>query len=151
MMEMMNDDRPTVMVAEDSEDCRQMLMHWLSGCGFRAVCAADGWEAVKVAMREIPSLILMDLILPVLDGTEVICLLREHEELHDVPVVVITAHDTADARADASDVGCHVFITKPVDLERLEEIIRRLLYTAHLAADGIDARETPSLRVGGLS
>lgn len=79
---------------------------WLKMRNFQVVEAKDGWEAVAVALRERPNLILMDLNLPVLDGAEVTCLLREHEELHDVPVMAITAHDTADARADASDVGC---------------------------------------------
>lgn len=123
-----NNDCPTVMVVEDFEDSRHMLAQWLNTRGFRVVQAADGWEAVAVAVRERPHLILMDLNLPVLDGAEVTCLLREHEELHDVPVVAVTAHDTADARADAADVGCHAFITKPIDFDRLEQLINRLLH-----------------------
>lgn len=113
------------MVVEDFEDSRVMLGEWLKMRNFQVVEAKDGWEAVAVALRERPGLILMDLNLPVLDGTEVTCLLREHEELHDVTVVAITGHDTADARADASDVGCHAFITKPIDFDRLEQIINR--------------------------
>lgn len=123
-----DNDGHTVMVVEDFEDSRLMLGEWLKIRNFKVVEAKDGWEAVAVALRERPGLILMDLNLPVLDGAEVTCLLREHEELNDVPVVAITAHDTADARADASDVGCHAFITKPIDFDCLEQILNRHFY-----------------------
>ncbi len=122
-----NDRLQTVMIVEDFDDIRKMLAQWLSTQNFRVVQAADGWEAVKVAVRERPGLILMDLNLPVLDGVEVTGLLREHEEFRDVPVVAITAHDTADSRADASEVGCNEYVTKPIDFDRLERIINRLL------------------------
>lgn len=122
-----NDRLPTVMIVEDFDDTRQMLAQWLATQNFRVVQAADGWEAVKVAVRERPGLILMDLNLPVLDGVEVTCLLREHEEFRDVSVVAITAHDTTDSRADASEVACNEYVTKPIDFDRLERIINRLL------------------------
>ena len=122
-----NNTRSTVMVVEDFADTRLMLEQWLSRRGFRVVHAKDGWEAVGVAVRERPDLILMDLNLPVLDGVEVTCLLREHEELRDVPIVAITAHDTAEARADASDAGCNAYIAKPVDFDELDRVVRQIL------------------------
>lgn len=73
-----NNSLPTIMIVEDFDDTRQMLAQWLSTQNFRVVEAKDGWEAVGVAVHERPGLILMDLNLPVLDGVEVICLLREH-------------------------------------------------------------------------
>ncbi len=105
-----------------------LMGEWLKMRNFQVVEAKDGWEAVAVELRERANLIPWIWISPVLDGAEVTCLLREHEELHDVPVVAITAHDTADARAGASDVGCHAFITMPIDSDRLEQITNRHFY-----------------------
>jgi CheY-like chemotaxis protein len=126
------DSRATIMVVEDFADSREMLAQWLMVRDFRVVHAVDGWEAVKVALQERPHLILMDLHLPVLDGTEVTCLLSEQDGLRDIPVVAVTAHDTADSRADASDAGCVEYVTKPVDFDRLDGIISRLLHGGQL-------------------
>lgn len=115
------------MVVEDFEDNRVMLEQWLVIQGFRVVHACNGWEAVDVALRERPQLILMDLNLPLLDGTEAACLLRDDVELSEVPIIALTAYDSADARADASDVGFDDYLTKPIDFQRLKQLINSLL------------------------
>lgn len=121
-----NGDR-TVMVVEDFRDTRLMLKEALEGKGYRVVEAVDGWEAVGLATRVRPDLILMDLHLPVLDGVEAACLLREHGEFTDVPMIAITAHDSADSRADARDVGFDEYVTMPIDFDRLGPLIERFL------------------------
>jgi CheY-like chemotaxis protein len=122
-----NNSNHTVMVVEDFRDARAMLKDALETKGYRVVEAADGWEAVGLATRNRPDLILMNMHLPVLDGVEAACLLREHGEFSDVPMIAITAHDSADSRADAADCGFDGYVTKPIDLDRLEPLIERLL------------------------
>jgi two-component system cell cycle response regulator DivK len=117
----------TVLVVEDFPDTRMMLRQALEMHGFRAVEAANGWEAVAVAMREHPRLILMDLHLPVLDGFETTCLLREHPETRDVPIIAVSAYDSIDDHADAKDAGITAYVTKPVDVGELLDLISRLL------------------------
>jgi DNA-binding response OmpR family regulator len=117
---------PTVLIVEDFADTRHFLEHWLNKRNFRVVQACDGWEAVDVAMRERPALILMDINIPVLDGIEVACLLREGQSTQ-VPIIAITAHDSADYRAEAEEVGFDEYLTKPIDFDRLESAIHRLL------------------------
>lgn len=117
----------TILIVEDFADTRVMLRQALSACGFRVVEASNGWEAVKVAMRERPRLILMDLHMPVLDGFETTCLLREHPEMCDVPIIAVSAYDSGDDHADAEDAGITAYVTKPVDIEDLQDLIRRLL------------------------
>jgi two-component system, cell cycle response regulator DivK len=116
-----------ILVVEDFNDTRFMTKQWLEMRGYRVVEAINGWEAVEIALREDPDLILMDLNLPVLDGFSVTCLIREREELRDVPVIAITAYDSPDCRADAFDAGCNEYITKPFDFEELEKSIKRLI------------------------
>jgi two-component system cell cycle response regulator DivK len=123
----MADTPATVLIVEDFEDSRVFLETWLTRRNFRVVQASDGWQAVDVAMRERPSLILMDINLPVLDGIEVACLLRENQAIEDVPIVAMTAYDSADCRADVADVGFDDFVTKPINFEHLEAVIRRLI------------------------
>lgn len=120
----------TVMVVEDFRDGRVMLKGALETKGYRVVEAADGWEAVGLATRVRPDLILMNLRLPVLDGVEAACLLREHGEFNDVPMIAITADDSADSRADAADCGFDESVTRPIDLDRLGPLIDRLLEAA---------------------
>lgn len=119
---------PTIMVVEDNDDTRFMLRKALEMKGYRVIEAVDGWEAVQVATRERPDLILMDLNLPVLDGITATDILRGNEELKGVPVVAITAHNTTDSRVDAGEAGCAEYLAKPIDIDQLQSLVARLLH-----------------------
>jgi CheY-like chemotaxis protein len=117
----------TIMVVEDFEDNRFMMRRLLEMSGYRVVEAEDGQEAVELATRELPNLILMDLSLPVLDGLAATRRIREHAELRMVPIVAVSAHDTADFHADALAAGCNEYVTKPIDFDQLDDLLDRLL------------------------
>jgi len=117
----------TVMVVEDFEDNRFMMRRLLEMSGYHVLEAINGEEAVKLAERERPDLILMDLSLPLLDGLAATRRIREVEELRDVPIVAVSAHDTADFHADALAAGCNDYVTKPIDFDQLESLLTRLL------------------------
>lgn len=118
---------PTVMVVEDFEDNRFMMRRLLEMSGYRVLEAINGEEAVELAHRERPQLILMDLSLPQLDGLAATRRIRQHADLRDVPIVAVSAHDTADFHADALAAGCNDYVTKPIDFDQLEELLTRLL------------------------
>ncbi len=126
---MKNSARPTVLVVDDFNYIRVLMRQVLEMKGYHVVEAVNGWEAVEVATREHPHLILMDINLPILDGTTAAEIIREHEELQDVPIVIITAHDTADFRADAVDVGCTAYLTKPFDIDQLQTLVASFLHS----------------------
>src|SRR5687767_4185216 len=113
----------TVMVVEDFEDNRFMMRRLLEMSGYRVVEAINGQEAVETARRELPDLILMDLSLPLLDGLAATRRIREQKELSKVPIVAVSAHDTADFHADALAAGCNEYVTKPIDFDQLEELL----------------------------
>jgi CheY-like chemotaxis protein len=117
----------TVMVVEDFEDNRFMMRRLLEMSGYQVLEAINGEEAVELAERERPSLILMDLSLPLLDGLAATRRIRQHEGLRDVPIVAVSAHDTADFHADALAAGCNDYVTKPIDFDQLEQLLNRLL------------------------
>ncbi len=124
---MTEDVSQKVMVVEDFEDNRFMMRRLLEMSGYRVVEAMNGEEAVEVARREQPNLILMDLSLPLLDGLAATRRIRQHAELRDVPIVAVSAHDTADFHADALAAGCNDYVTKPIDFDQLESLLLRLL------------------------
>ncbi len=117
----------TVMVVEDFEDNRFMMRRLLEMSGYHVLEAVNGEEAVEVALRERPGLILMDLSLPLLDGLAATRRIRQHAELRQVPIVAVSAHDTADFHADALAAGCNDYVTKPIDFDQLEALLGRLL------------------------
>jgi CheY-like chemotaxis protein len=117
----------TVLVVEDFEDNRFMMRRLLEMSGYLVLEAINGEEAVEVARRERPGLILMDLSLPLLDGLAATRRIRQHEDLRDVPIVAVSAHDTADFHADALAAGCNDYVTKPIDFDQLEALLGRLL------------------------
>jgi len=106
---------------------RFMMRKLLEMEGYRVVEARNGEEAVKVAQAENPALILMDLSLPIIDGLAATRLIRKLPALEKTPIIVVSAHDTADFQARALKAGCDRYITKPIDFERLEELIAELL------------------------
>jgi two-component system, cell cycle response regulator DivK len=117
----------TVLVVEDSTDTRNVLSFSLMRNGYKVVTAVNGEEAVQVALRERPDLILMDLNMPLMDGLAATEEIREHEELLKVPILAITAHDTYGMKEAALEAGCNGYIKKPIDFKRLDTILRRIL------------------------
>lgn len=117
----------TVLVVEDFEDNRFMMRRLLEMSGYEVVEAMNGEEAIEVARRVRPGLILMDLSLPLLDGLAATRRIRQHKELLHVPIVAVSAHDTADFHADALAAGCNDYVTKPIDFDQLEALLQRLL------------------------
>jgi two-component system cell cycle response regulator DivK len=118
-----------VLLVEDTEDNRQMMRKLLEMSGFEVVEAINGKEAVEVASRIRPEIILMDLSLPFIDGLAATRQIRSLPGMGTVPIVAVSAHDTADFHSDALAAGCNAYITKPIDYPELEEIVNDLLAT----------------------
>ena len=117
----------TVLVVEDFEDNRFMMRRLLEMSGYRVIEAVNGQEAVDKAYSERPDLILMDLSLPHLDGLAATRRIRAYDGLGKVPIVAVSAHDTADFHADALAAGCNEYVTKPIDFDQLERLLSRLV------------------------
>jgi len=116
-----------VLLVEDIEDTRLFMRLELEQHGFIVFEAADGRSAVKLAMDEVPDVILMDLSLPVMDGFSASKLIRKSQKLKDVLIIAVTAHHETDFRSDAKDSGFDAYVTKPIDINWLKELIDGLL------------------------
>jgi two-component system cell cycle response regulator DivK len=117
----------TVLIVEDSEDARYFMRLELEQLGYRVVEAENGEKAVEVAERERPDIILMDLSLPIMDGIAATEKIRSRDGFKTVPVIAVTAHQETDFRADAKAAGFDAYVTKPIDIPWLGELIEGLL------------------------
>lgn len=117
----------TVLVAEGLSDTRMFMRMALEGHGYRVVEAATGEEAVEVARRERPDLILLDLHLQGPGGLEAARRIREEAGLGGVPIVATSATESPELEAEALAAGCDIFRRQPIDFERFGEIADLLL------------------------
>lgn len=117
----------TVLIVEDSDDARYFMRLALEDMGFLIVEAENGAKAVEVAQAERPDIILMDLSLPIMDGIMATEKIRASDGLGSVPVIAVTAHQETDFREGAKAAGFNAYITKPVDIDFLSELINGLL------------------------
>jgi len=126
-MEETRPPNPTILVVEDYEDTSLAMRLALEDLGYRIHEASDGEQAVRLALRERPDVILMDLNLPVLDGLAATRHIREHPEMKNTIIVAVTAHQEPDYRSKALQAGCNAFVTKPIDFQWLSGLISSLL------------------------
>ena len=118
---------PTVLVAEDSTDTRIMLKRAFELKGYRVFEAEDGQQALDIARSHRPSLLVIDLNMPVLDGLETIRSFRKLEGEGDhTPIVAITAYDVYGMEEAVLETGSNVYLTKPLDLEELDRALKGL-------------------------
>ncbi|HZM47237.1 MAG TPA: response regulator [Burkholderiales bacterium] len=116
-----------ILYVEDIEENVYVLKARLKRAGYTVLVATNGVEGVAMAKARQPSLILMDLGLPVLDGWEATRRLKEAPETRHIPVIALSAHAMAGEREKALAAGCDEFDTKPIDFPRLLEKMRALL------------------------
>ena len=116
-----------ILLVEDSEMNRDMLARRLARRGYEVVIAVDGGQGVTLAQAEAPDLILMDMNLPVLDGSEATRQLRAAPATRSIPIIALTAHAMAGDRESALEAGCDDYDTKPIEFERLLGKIEVLL------------------------
>ena len=119
--------RGKILIADDYDEVRVMIKLNLELEGYEVLEATNGAEAVELASRARPDLILMDLNMPILDGISATRRIREDTRLRNVPIIALTAHGTSDYRLKALAAGCDEYVTRPVDLHQLESVIERLL------------------------
>ena len=116
-----------ILVVEDDADNLAMISLALQQQGYRVVTAQNGEDAISVATQTMPNLILMDINMPTLDGLGATRRIRENETLRTVPIIAVTAFSTEGFQRAAYDAGISGYLTKPIDLDRMNQLIARLL------------------------
>jgi DNA-binding response OmpR family regulator len=135
--------RALILVVDDEEPIRQLASLYLEKEGFQVACAADGPEAIELAHRERPALVVLDVMLPTIDGFEVCRRLRQDSE---VPILMLTARNEDVDKIVGLELGADDYLTKPFNpremVARVKAILRR--YES-------GQRAGPTLRLGPLT
>jgi DNA-binding response OmpR family regulator len=132
-----------VLVVEDDETLQAVLQYNLAKEGYQVMAATDGESALEMARRSPPSLVLLDLMLPKLDGLEVCRLLRRETS---VPILILTARDGEMDKVSGLDTGADDYITKPFSVKELMARVRALVRRSEMATEA----PSSSLSVGDL-
>lgn len=121
-------EKPKILVADDEPGVRLTVRRMLEK-DFAILEAVNGEEAVDIVQREKPSIILMDLMMPGMDGYTACCRIRANPATKTIPVVILTAVGHELNKKFAQELGANAYITKPFQLNDLEETINKLLQT----------------------
>ena len=138
----MSEDR--LLVVDDEPDILSVLVYHLSREGFRVATAVDGRGAIASVSEDLPDLIILDLMLPGMDGYEVLRSLRENERTADTPVILLTARRDEEERVQGFAYGADDYVTKPFSPRELVYRVRALLRRTRANA----VATTDTLRVG---
>jgi CheY-like chemotaxis protein len=124
-------DGRLVLVVEDFEDAREMYAQFFRFAGYRVLTAATGLEAMEIIKTERPDVIVMDISLPQMSGTEVTRVLKGDPATRDIPVLALSAHAGESHARAALEAGVDEYCPKPCPPEELEKRIRALLQKKH--------------------
>lgn len=118
---------PLVLVADDDAGIRNLVCEVLAEGGFRTMPAEDGEEAVRLALRHQPALIVMDVMMPNMDGYTTLTRLRGHPLTKEIPVIMLTGQVDPVYRTLSAGVGAVAHLTKPFSPRQLTETVERVL------------------------
>lgn len=123
----MKDALRTILLVEDFDDTRLMMKLWLVKNGYRVLEAETGEEAISVARRELPDLIIMDVMMPGMNGLDATQRIREYQPLRLTPIVAVSAYGADEYRSIAIEAGCNEYVSTPFEPDALAELIKTLL------------------------
>ncbi|HEX4263086.1 MAG TPA: response regulator [Verrucomicrobiae bacterium] len=116
-----------ILVVDDDQLMHRLFQHHLERAGYQMVSAMNGREAVEMAMRQPPHLIVMDIMMPETDGLAVLRELRKNDSTKSIPVIIITASSHVMMRKEAEVCGAAMFLNKPFSPTQLLNEIRRIV------------------------
>ena len=116
-----------ILLVDDFDDTRLMLKLWLMKNGYQVIEAERGEEAIALAQSEHPDLIIMDMMMPGLNGLDATRRIREDQSLEQTPIVAVSAYGADEYRDKAISAGCTEYVSTPVDPEELGDLIKKLL------------------------
>jgi len=122
-------DKQTILVVDDEQDLLDLIEYNLKKEGFDVLKAEDGKEGIKMARKHSPDLILLDIMMPKMDGLEAVEVIRNDEELKRIPIIFLTARGDEKTEVEGLNKGGDDYITKPISttklISRIKAVLRR--------------------------
>ena len=116
-----------ILVVDDEPDVASLLTLMLKSQGYHVIAAGDGQEALEKARAEVPDLIVLDIMLPKLDGYKVARMLKFDEKFSHIPIIMLTAKIQEKDRKTGLEMGADAYVTKPFDTMQLLEKVKEVL------------------------
>ncbi len=118
---------PKILLVEDFDDTRLMMKMWLEKRGYLVIEAETGEQAITLAQREEPDLIIMDVMMPGMNGLDATQRIRQYQALRRTPIVAVSAYGADEYRRLAIQAGCNEYVSTPFEPTALAELITSLL------------------------
>lgn len=134
---------PRILVVEDDKDTNDLVSIILRDEGFVPIPAYDGEEGLATAEREMPDVIILDLMLPKMDGLEVCRSLADNEKTRSIPIIILTAKRELSTKLSSFVAGAKRFVTKPFDQHELINEVRRTIRQKQIAQTSADSNIDP--------
>ncbi|MQC27403.1 MAG: response regulator [Chloroflexi bacterium] len=113
-----------ILVVDDERDIRELLIDELTDCGYETAEAENGVEALERVKSEHPDLVLLDLMMPIMDGTQVLEILKSEAQTANLPVVLLTAVSADEREQRALAMGVNHYVTKPWEPGTIQTVIK---------------------------
>ena len=122
-----SDSAPTILVADDEEDLRELVTYRLTRSGYKVIGAGDGLQALELAAERTPDLMVLDVMMPKLDGYELTRRVRAEAALRSIPVILLTARSQESDIDRGFEVGADDYLKKPFNPDELVARVRAVL------------------------
>jgi len=120
-------DKQTILVVDDEQDLLDLIEYNLKKEGFDVLKAEDGLQGIEMARKHNPNLVLLDIMMPKMDGLEVVERMRDDKQLKHIPIIFLTARGDEKTEVEGLDKGGDDYITKPISTTRLISRIKAVL------------------------
>lgn len=130
---------PTILVADDEPINRSLIQRRLERAGYRVLTAENGREAVEKTLAALPDLVILDVMMPVMDGLEACRRIKDDEATRDIPVIFLSARDETEVKVNGLSLGANDYISKPF---KAEELLARVDVAMRLKHERDLLRET---------
>lgn len=130
-----------ILVVDDDVAINELIKVNLELCGYSVIQAHDGTTAFAVAKQEIPDLIVLDVMMPEVDGYTVAQRIRQNDSTKDIPILMLTALSQLDDKVRGFDIGVDDYLVKPFEMEELQVRVRALLKRSHKIPESMATKE----------
>ena len=127
MVNGVTETKASILIVDDIPDTVQLLRDWLENHNYKATGVTSSLQALEIAVEQKPDLILLDVMMPKMDGMETCRRLKANPQTSSIPVILVTAKNPSDARSEGMMAGAIDYITKPFNPVELADVIRELL------------------------
>ena len=117
----------TILIVEDEPRNMKLLHDLLQRFGYEIIEASDGEQGVKIAGEKIPDLILMDIMMPKMDGLEATRIIKADEKTKHIPIIALTSYAMKGDKEKTIEAGCDGYIAKPIDIKEVLKAIEHFL------------------------